>query len=254
MNIKIDNLNIDYLKKGNSDNKILLLHGWGCNKEIFNNLINNLSQYMEVYAIDFPGFGKSDEPKEAWGVDEYTDLVVKFINAMNINEISLLGHSFGGRVIIKLANRENLNFKIKKIVLVDAAGIKHTPRVTRKQKFYKKVFPIIKKISPKLLNYIKTKVGSADYRNATPMMRDILVKTVNEDLKDLIPNIKQPTLLIWGTEDTATPYEDAIFMNQNIKDSGIVKIDGAGHFSFLEQPYLVNKVLDSFLNEQKPEK
>ena len=86
------------------------------------------------------------------------------------------------------------------------------------------------------------------------MMRDILVKTVNEDLKDLISNIKQPTLLIWGTEDTATPYKDAIFMNQNIKDSGIVKIDGAGHFSFLEQPYLVNKVLDSFLNEQKLKK
>lgn len=166
---------------------------------------------------------------------------------MNIQEISLLGHSYGGRIIIKLANRKNLKFKINKIVLIDSAGIKHTPKKTVKQRIYKATFPIIKKISPKLLNKIKTKVGSTDYRSATPMMRDILVKSVNEDLSPLIPNIKNSTLIIWGENDTATPYSDAEFLNKNIKDSGIVKIENAGHFSFLDNPYLVNKVLESFL-------
>ena len=250
MKIKIDDIELSYIKKGESDNKILLLHGWGCNKEIFKTITDYLSNFMEVYAIDFPGFGETLEPQEVWGVDDYSNLVEKFIKQLGIKKISLLGHSFGGRVIIKLATRTNLPFEIDKIILMDAAGIKHTPPVTKKQKFYKKVFPIIKKISPKLLNYIKTKVGSADYRNATPMMRDILVKVINEDLKDLIPNINRPTLLIWGDKDTATPYEDAVYMNKNIKDSGIVKIEGAGHFSFLEQPYLVNKVLESFLRGQ----
>lgn len=251
MEIEINGLKVSYLKKGESENKILLLHGWGCNKEIFNGIIECLAKFMEVYAIDFPGFGKSEEPKEVWGVDDYTDLVIKFIEKMNIKKLSLLGHSFGGRVIIKLVNRKDLNFKIDKLVLVDAAGIRHEPKKTLKQKFYKKVFPIIKKISPKFLNYIKTKVGSEDYKNATPMMRDILVKTINEDLKDLIPNIKNSSLLIWGENDTATPYSDAVYMNENIKDSGIVKIEKAGHFSFLENPYLVNKVLESFLGGAK---
>lgn len=166
---------------------------------------------------------------------------------MGIQELSILGHSFGGRVIIKLVNRDNLKFKINKLVLIDSAGIRHETKKTCRQKIYKIMFPIIKKISPKLLNKIKTKVGSTDYRNATPMMRDILVKTVNEDLSMLIPNIKNSTLIIWGENDTATPYIDAEYMNEHIKDSGIVKIENAGHFSFLENPYLVNKVLESFL-------
>ena len=168
---------------------------------------------------------------------------------MNIKEISLLGHSFGGRVIIKLCSRKNLKFKIDKIVLIDSAGIKHTPKKTIKQRIYKITFPVIKKISLKLLNKIKTKVGSTDYRNASPMMRDVLVKTVNEDLKDLIPNIQSPILLIWGENDTATPYSDAEYIKEHVKDAGIVKIENAGHFSFLENPYLVNKVLESFLKK-----
>ena len=77
-------------------------------------------------------------------------------------------------------------------------------------------------------------------------MRDTLVKTVNEDLTDLLPNIKQSTLLIWGDKDTATPIEDAKKMESLIKDSGLVTVEGAGHFSFLEQPILINRVLDSF--------
>ncbi len=202
---------------------------------------------MEVYSLDLPGFGESDEPKEVWNVDRYVDMVVSFIEKLGIKEISLLGHSFGGRIIIKLVNRKNLNFKINKIILVDSAGIRHELKKTTKQKIYKFAFPIVKKISPKLLNYIKTKVGSEDYRNATPMMRDILVTTINEDLSSLIPNIENSTLLIWGENDTATPYCDAEFMNKNIKDSGIVKIKNSGHFSFLDEPYLVNKVLESFL-------
>ena len=170
----------------------------------------------------------------------------KFIEKMKIDNISLLGHSFGGRVIIKLVTRNNLKFKINKLVMVDTAGIRHEPKRTFKQKVYKVTFKVLKKISPKLLNKVKTKVGSEDYRNATPMMRDILVKTVNEDLSELIPKIKYPTLIIWGENDTATPYCDAEFLNKNISDSGIVKVQNAGHYSFLENPYLVNKALEAF--------
>lgn len=247
MRIKIDDVEVEYIKKGVGSQKILLLHGWGCNIDTFAHITNFLSEFMEVYVIDFPGFGKSSEPKEAWNVDQYTDLVEKFINQMGIEKLSLLGHSFGGRVILKLANRKNLKFEIDKLILIDSAGIKHETKKTWKQRIYKIVFPMIKKISPKLLNKIKTKVGSADYRNATPLMRDVLVKVVNEDLSNLVPNIQNPTLIIWGENDTATPYSDAEYLNKNIKDSGIVKIESAGHFSFLDAPYLVNKVLESFL-------
>ncbi len=252
MNIKIQDINTNYIVKGEGKN-ILLLHGWGSKLDLFGTIIENLSKNNKVYAIDLPGFGGTDEPKEAWNVDRYVDFVIEFIEKMNIKELSILGHSFGGRVIIKLVNRKNLNFKVDKLVLVDSAGIK--PEKSKKTSMKTKVYKVLKilvgnkivsKIFPNLLNNIKKKFGSEDYRNATPIMRDTLVKTVNEDLTDLLPNIKQSTLLIWGDKDTATPIEDAKKMESLIKDSGLVTVEGAGHFSFLEQPILINRVLDSF--------
>ena len=253
MRVCIDNININYIMEGQGD-AVLLLHGWGSNIKLFNGIIKNLSKTHTVYALDMPGFGESDEPKEAWNVDDYVDFVIKFINEMKITKLSLLGHSFGGRVIIKMVNRENLDFQIDKIILVDIAGIK-TVSSNKKTfkgqlyKFLKKIVgsKLIRKIFPEALNKLKCKFGSEDYKNATPIMRDTLVKVVNEDLKDLLPNIKNSTLLIWGDKDEATPISDAYTMNKLIKDSGIVTVEGAGHYSFLESPVLVNSVLNSFL-------
>lgn len=252
--MKINNIEINYIKEGNSDKSILLLHGWGANIDLFQGIINHLSSTYTVYALDMPGFGKTGEPKTAWCVDDYVDFVIKFIEKMKIEKLSLLGHSFGGRVIIKLANREKLNFEIDKIVLVDSAGIlPKSNKKTMKNRVYKTLKVIVgnnitKKLFPNALENLKKKFGSADYRNASPIMRDVLVRVVNEDLEPLLSNIKQSTLLIWGTNDTATPISDAKIMEKLIPDAGIVEVKGAGHYSFLEQPQFVNIVLDSFLN------
>ncbi|MEG0615373.1 MAG: alpha/beta hydrolase, partial [Oscillospiraceae bacterium] len=162
--------------------------------------------------------------------------------------------SFGGRVIIKLANRQNLPFEIKKIILVDSAGI--LPKKTAKKRFKQRIFKlskgffslgIIKKIFPNALENLRKKNGSADYNAASPLMRQTLVKVVNEDLENLLPTIKQSTLLIWGENDVATPLCDGQKMEQLIADSGLVTVKNAGHYSFLEQWYTVQRVLNSFL-------
>ncbi len=79
-------------------------------------------------------------------------------------------------------------------------------------------------------------------------MRATMVKAINEDLTDLIPGIKAETLLIWGTADTATPLSDGEYMERTIKGSGLVKLSGAGHFSFLDQPVIFDKVMKSYFN------
>lgn len=251
--MKINNIEVNYIKEGNSDKSILLLHGWGANIDLFRGIINHLADRYTVYAIDMPGFGKTSEPKTAWSVDDYVDFVIKFIEKMKINKLSLLGHSFGGRVIIKLANRDNLKFELDKLVLVDSAGIlPKNKQKTVKTRVYKALKVIVgnnitKKVFPNALENLKKKFGSEDYKNASPIMRSVLVKVVNENLEPLLPTIKQSTLLIWGTNDTATPLSDAKIMEKLIPDAGIVEIKGAGHYSFLENPQLVNAVLDSFL-------
>lgn len=253
LNIEISGINVNYIKEGRGD-PILLLHGWGSNIILFKQLINDLSDSYTVYALDMPGFGETDELKKPWCVDDYADFVIEFIKILGLDNFAILGHSFGGRVIIKINHRTDIPFKISKIILVDSAGI--MPKKTFKKKIRQRLYkiskailsvPAVLKIFPNAVENLRKKNGSEDYNNATPVMRQTLVKVVNEDLEPYINEIKVPTLLIWGENDTATPLSDGKRMEELIKDSGLVLVKNAGHYSYLENPYLVSKVLHSFL-------
>ena len=249
---KIDGFPVNYIDEGEGD-VILLLHGWGSNITLFDGIIKTLSPNHRVIAPDMPGFGKTPEPQEAWSVDDYVDFIIKFIDNLGLNKFSVLVHSFGGRVLFKMNARESLPYVIDKVVLVDSAGI--MPKKTVRQKISLKMYKIARSImSTKVLHFLypdavenmRKKRGSADYNNATPIMRSTLVKVVNEDLKHLISKVSCPTLIIWGDKDTATPIDDARQMEQLIADAGLVVCEGAGHYSFLEQPAKVHGALKAF--------
>ena len=208
---------------------------------------------MHVFNIDLPGHGKSDEPPAVWGIELSTQLVEKLLDRLGIERPILLGHSFGGRIAILLSSRRD----VRKVVLVDAAGVK--PR--RSLKYYFKVYsyktvkhllPLLfgKKKGGELLDRYRGRSGSSDYNNATPMMRAILSKCVNEDLKHVMPDIKAPTLLIWGENDTATPLSDAKTMERLIPDAGLASFPGCGHYSFLDNPAGFKAVLKEFLKNE----
>lgn len=253
MNRTVCGLKTEYIERGEGS-LVLMLHGWGSRAGLFDGLIDLCSKKYLVVAPDMPGFGGSDEPPEPWDVNRYADLILEFLKPYNPSSVILVGHSFGGRIILKLTERE-LPFDISKIILIDSAGIK--PKKSLKQKIsllcYKigktvLSLPPVKALFPNALENLRNKRGSADYKSATPVMRQTLVKVVNEDLKHTLPNIKAPTLLIWGTVDTATPLKDAELMEKLIPDAGLVKVTGAGHYSFLEAPEYVERVVASFLN------
>ena len=250
-NIKINGLKFHYTVQG-SGSPIILMHGWGCNLTTLASIEKGAVENHTVYNVDFPGFGESQEPTEVWGVEKYTQLIEEFVKLKNIENPILLGHSFGGRVGILYSSRN----QIKKLILVDAAGVK--PR--RSLKYYFKVYtykmgkrlmPLIygKDGAQKRIEEMRAKRGSSDYNNASPMMRAILSKVVNEDLKHCMPKITAPTLLIWGENDTATPLRDAQIMEKLIPDAGLVSFPGCGHYSFLDNPIQFAAVLRSFIKE-----
>ncbi len=229
---------------------VVLLHGWGCSTEIWKGVESFLARSFRVWNIDFPGFGSSQEPPVPWGVEDYTRQFEQFCSMVRISRPTLIGHSFGGRVSIVFASRN----EVEKVVLVDAAGV--PPR--RGLKYYAKVYSYkaMKRIAPLLLGKKRAQElierrrassGSADYNALPETMRGTFVKVVNQDLCPYMPNIKAPTLLVWGSEDTATPLSDARVMNSLIEDSGLVVFDGVGHYSFLEQPARFNIVVGNFL-------
>lgn len=249
---KIDDISVNYIDQGQGD-VILLLHGWGANITLYQGIISTLTQNHRVIALDMPGFGKTTEPSVPWCVDDYVDFVLKFIASFELTKLSIVVHSFGGRVFFKMNARENLPFQIEKAVLIDSAGI--LPKKTWKQKVSLRCYKIGRAVmSTKVLHFLypdavedmRRKRGSADYNSATPVMRATLVKVVNEDLEPLMHLVKCPTLLIWGDLDTATPLSDAKKMEELIPDTGLVVCEGAGHFSFAQQAPRVNGALTAF--------
>lgn len=254
---EINGLNINYICEGeNAENQsVLLLHGWGANITLFSQVTAFLSPYFKVYAPDLPGFGESDEPKDAWSVDDYADFVISFCEKMGIKSCFVIGHSFGGRIIIKLMSKKALPFEVEKIVLTGSAGIK--PRQTVKGKIKTRCYKIGKgilsaslcrKLMPNALENLRRKNGSADYNAASPIMRQCLVRVVNEDLTPLISNINVPTLLVWGEKDDATPLSDGQLMEKLIPDAGLVVFENCGHYAYLEQGVRFCRIISSFFN------
>ena len=94
------------------------------------------------------------------------------------------------------------------------------------------------------------KFSSEDYKNSPQVLRTTMSIILNEDQKKYLPNIKVPTLLIWGENDTATPISDAKTMEKLIPDAGLVAYKNSGHFSYLENLQNVNLVLNEFLKQE----
>lgn len=254
MTVNINGLNINYIDKGEGE-LVVLLHGWGANISLFNSMTELLSKQYRVVAMDLPGFGGSDEPKEIWCVNDYRDFVTEFIKRLGAKEVTLLGHSFGGRIIIKMFEKDNLPFKIKKLVLTGSAGVmpKKSTKQKIKQRIYKmtrKVYSskIVTKLFPDALENLRKKNGSADYNAASPVMRQILVKVVNEDLTHLFDKVTPPTLLVWGKNDTATPLCDGQLMEKLMPEAALVVLEHSGHYAFLDEMFAFNKILASYMN------
>lgn len=248
--IEIEGIKTNYKKSGKGKT-IILLHGWGCDLHIFDNLHNLLEQHFTVYSIDLPGFGKTDHPQIAWTIEDYAGFVGKFIELNDIDSPILLGHSFGGRISIILGARIQLN----KIVLVGSAGIKPTRGIDYYLKVYtfkagKHIIRLINR-NDELLNKWRKTFGSSDYQNTSGIMQKVFVNVVNQDLKNFMHKINVPTLLIWGENDTATPIKDARIMEKLIPNSGLVILKNCGHYCFLEKSYEFNIIINNFLNKDQ---
>ena len=255
--IDINGLTIRYSDTGNPEgHPVILMHGWGCNHSTVKSIASCLEDGMRIISVDLPGHGESDEPVEIWGSHDFAAFILELISQLDLSEVSLIGHSFGGRTAIAIASQAPKGL-LNKIVLVDSAGI--TPK--RSLKYYYKVYSYkaLKKIAlwifgkekgSELVEKALKKKGSADYQAASPKMRAIMSKCVNEDLRNLLLGIKVPVLLVWGTEDTATPLSDAKLMDRLIPDSGLVELKNCGHYSFLDSPVIFKSVMREFFKNE----
>ncbi len=252
MQIKIKDWDINYEVYGDGE-PVVFLHGWLTNLESMKPLSENLIKTHKVYLVDVVGFGKSSLPKEPLNSLDFAEFLKEFLDKLNIENPVLIGHSNGGRIIINAVGRNIV--KAKKIVLIDSAGIKPKRSfgyylklfVYKTGKLFLNLLPNTKGIK-EFKERLRGKVGSSDYKASPTVLKDTMKIILNEDVKKILPNIKVPTLLIWGGRDTATPISDAKLMEKLIPDAGIVEYPYGTHFSYLENLENCKLVLDSFLN------
>lgn len=244
MIIKDTSINYEYYDNKSKDS-LVFLHGWGQNIEMMMGLAKPFLKKCNVLVLDLPGFGRSDEPKDIWSVFDYADMLEEMLKKLKIKDPILVGHSFGGKISLCYA----IKYSPKKIVLLASPYKKNIKKPTLKMRVLKSV----KKIPGlnKLENIIKKHVGSTDYKNASEMMRKILVNHVNLDLTDELNKIKCPSLLIWGTNDTAVPIEDGEALEKLINNAGLVVYEGCTHYAYLERLDQTIRVLNSFIGSDK---
>lgn len=241
--LKIDDLDTNILDMGQGE-CVVLLHGWGGSSLSMLGLANELSSKYRVIVPDLWGFGKSQKPPKSFTIFDYADLIEKLLAQLKLSEVTLVGHSFGGRIALILASRHK-EF-VQSLVLIDSAGLK--PKFSLIRYFRIKRYKHLKKLvqAGQKPEYVLDRFGSQDYKTLDEDLKQVFVNVVNEDLSCLLNQIEQKTLILWGRHDKDTPRYMAKTFNKNIKNSKLFWLDG-GHFAYLTQQKKALKYIFEFL-------
>ncbi len=231
---KTGTLRIHYTLEGKGD-LIILLHGWGQNIAMMKFIPDHFQNRFQVLNLDLPGFGESDEPLTAWSVQDYADFIYQCKEQLHLGTPILIAHSFGARIALRYAHC----YPVKKMVLTGAAGI----RKKRGLSYYRKVYTY--KLMKKLGKTVA--MGSEDYQNANDVMKGILVRSVNDDLRSILSHIQTETLLVWGEHDEATPLWMGEVMEQEMPNATLVVLEHDDHFAYFHQQQRFTAILEYFL-------
>ena len=256
----INGVETAYTLCGTGKEKVLLLHGWGCDGSLMKPVADRLQDQFQILIPDFPGHGKSGRPPEPWGVPEYAEHLRHLLKETGFFPCHVIAHSFGCRVAAWLEDEEPDLFK--KLIFTGAAGIRKAPSAEAQKRSaqYKKLkgicekarkIPLMGSMAESWENRLRQKYGSADYNALDEEMRKTFVKVINQDLSDLYGKFRASTLLIWGDADTETPLWMGQEMEKRISDAGLVILEGGTHFAYLEQIDRFATIARHFLKEDE---
>lgn len=238
--VVINDLLTTYYDSGLSQKPVLLfLHGWGSNSTFWFRAVEQLEHAgYRLLFLDLPGFGKTQTPVTAFTLDLYMKFVDSFVQKLKIHECVLIGHSFGGKLTVRIASHK-IQTLLRGIVLVDASGLPHASVFTKlKARAAHLVKPLF---TPPFMHDARTALlrlfGSDDYV-AEPKLRQTFINIIQEHVTLDLPRISVPTLIVWGAQDTNeySPPEDADRYHEGISGSELCMLDGASHYSFLDKP------------------
>lgn len=237
---------------------LVLLHGIGANATAWRTQLDGLSTAFDVVAWDAPGYGRSDDPPEDWPMAKYADYLAGFLDALSIEQTHLLGQSWGGvlaqqfyaaypervRSLIlsdtfigggtaREDNDAQLQARLRVVATMTPAEFGHTraPQVLAPDP------------PPALLAEVETVLSAihpAGYRSAA-------IAISRADLRDVLPRIAVPTLVLCGEHDRIVPPSTGTRLVGEIRGARVVTFAGTGHLSNMEQPDRYTATVRDFL-------
>jgi pimeloyl-ACP methyl ester carboxylesterase len=230
---------------GEGPPRVLALHGWGRRGSDF---ARSLAGF-DALALDLPGFGATPAPEEPIGASGFADLVLSALDVFDAPPV-VLGHSFGGRIAVCLAAAHP--DLVGPLVLTGTPLLRTTPP-TKPPLGYRALRSLnrIGVVSDRRMEEIRRSRGSADYRAATGVMRDVLVQVVNESYEDELGRLHARVMLLWGGDDKEVPAEVAEKALRLIRQAGgsaeLEVLDGVGHHVPIEAPHAISRVLEEVM-------
>lgn len=214
------------------------MHGWGGNLGSLKPVADRLSRSFTVTLVEFPAGGNEGQPDRVLTLSDFVDGVLGLVSLYNMSTVTLVGHSFGGRVALLFASL--YGHILDKLVLISSAGLK--PR--RGLRYYCSVYAYKLR---KLLKLPQKNSGSADYRQLnSPAEKGTFVGVINTFLDDKLKKITAKTLLIWGKDDRETPLYMAKRLHKKLYFS-VLRVLPTGHFSYATHADEVTTLIEAFL-------
>lgn len=245
----VNGLLVDYQLSGKGP-LVLILHGWGDEGKNWRQVSERLSKHFRVLVPDLPGFGGTDAPHVAWSLDDYATFIRDFLIKIECTHVdAVIGHSNGGAIAIRGLGAHLL--QTDKLVLLASAGIRNEYKgrkkairlVAKAGKGLTKPLPA--KVTHRLRRRLYTTIGSDML--VAEHMQETFKQVVNDDVQVDAKRVQIPALLLYGDKDVATPLRYGRKLQLCLPNAELKVIADAEHFLHQDQPELVMKYVEEFL-------
>lgn len=272
--LRIDGVNIRYWSLGDQGSPVLLIHGQGGAVDYWYKNVFDLAQHHQVFALDWVGSGKSDKPKRTYNVDDLSQFIIHFMDAIGLSQTSLIAGSVGGAIALKiaLARPERVN----QLVLIGMAGLGKEVAFPARLTSLPGVGELLNHPSPSAAKFMVQQCVycPAPYLSSDAFM-DLVLRNMSSDILqfqtrtfrtignffgmkrdfvagicDRLSEIQSPTLIIWGKQDRILPLSHADVAMQAIPQAKLEIFDECGHLPYLEHADQFNRLVLAFLSSQ----
>lgn len=251
--VSSDNQKIHYKESGNGNTAIILIHGWLGNAEWWSDQQKYFTPKHHIIQIDLAGHGKSDSARKNWTSSQYADDIKAVADAIDAQEIILVGHSMSGAYVLEASLKIP---KVKALVLIDT--LKNLDEAFTKEQVeqilstYRSDFKFaVENILPQYLfaeqtpPAVKERVQQEFLQNEPEKAINALKPLYQTDFRNIAKQVQVPVIAI-NSDASPTHLENN---RKYLKDYNYVTITEVGHYPMLEKPEEFNTILEEVLQK-----